>query len=400
MIKQATQCRACPGGLKPVFSLGSIYPSAFTPTPDPPSGWLKVPLNLMECQMCGLVQLEHTFEPDNMYRDYYYQSGINPTMREALRDVVKEAVAAVDLKSGDLVVDIGCNDGTLLGFYPEYVAGIERVGFDPALNLAEKARRHCEVFINDYFGPNLGKKKARVITAIAMFYDLENIEAFMQSVLTWLSDDGVFVIQMTDLLSMIELSAFDNICHEHLEYWSLKSLLSLLRRFKLSAFRVEHNTVNGGSLRVFCCHNGAREPDASVAEYLAGEAWACKAWGLFEREKFATVIMLREFCRVQTNKGRLIVGLGASTKGNTLLQVAGLTAKDIAYIGELSPAKFAYYTIGSWIPIRPEGWVIGQNPDAAIVLPWHFLDGFKKKLPGLKLIPTLPPASLRQALNG
>lgn len=399
MIKETKQCRACPGGLKPVFSLGSIYPSAFTAMPEPSPDWPKVPLNLLECETCGLVQLEHTFEPDNMYRDYYYQSGINPTMAEALRDVVREAVGVVDLKAGDTVVDIGCNDGTLLVFYPEFVVGVVRVGFDPALNLAEKAQRHCEVFINDYFGPNLGKKKAKVVTAIAMFYDLENIESFMESVLSWLADDGVFIIQMTDLLSMITLGAFDNICHEHLEYWSLKSLISLLRRFKLSVFRVTHNDVNGGSIRVFCCANGARTPEPSVAHYLQGEPLAYNAWNSFRLLKDMVVREIVGFCDLQSKQGRLVVGLGASTKGNTFLQVAGLGPDLIRYIGEVSPSKFAYYTIGSAIPIRPEGWVMNQNPDAVIVLPWHFIAGLRSKLPDQHLIPVLPPSEMLRSLT-
>lgn len=389
--RKTITCRSCGGINRSRFSLGNLYPSSFADSPTPPL-WPKVPLSLAECETCGLVQLEDSFSPDSMYRQYWYQSSLNASMVDALEDVAFCAAQECRLSDGDTVVDIGCNDGTLLACYSEKL-GIKafRIGVDPCVNLAGKASSHCELFLNEYFGTSKPVRKARLITAVAMFYDLEDVSAFMRSVKEWLLEDGIFVIQMTDLLSMMEQNAFDNICHEHLEYWSLKSLIYLMHSQDMEVFRITTNRVNGGSIRAFCCRPGVRRMEDSVKEYLARESpWVEFGWRSFEINARRTLSAVRSFILAAVHGGKTVSAIGASTKGNTLLQLLDLPMGHIREIAEVNPDKFGKFTVGTGIPIRPEYEVLFRNPDYILVLPWHFIEDFKSRLAGRNILWPMP----------
>jgi len=216
-------CRLCGSTLETVLDLGYIYLNDFV---EEGANIVSAPLTLVKCKDCELVQLKDTPDLDLLYRQYWYQSSLNKSMVEALQDVVDNIEARVDLQPGDVVIDIGCNDGTMLGQY--YEPELYKIGFDPALNLAKKAKKHCTVFHNTYFGDtSIETPMAKVITSIAMFYDLEDPHTFVELVKRSLDPDGIWVVQFTDLLSMFKINAFDNICHEHLEYYSFKVLRNL-----------------------------------------------------------------------------------------------------------------------------------------------------------------------------
>jgi hypothetical protein len=261
-VKTRTTCRVC-GSTKliPILSLGNQFVTNFVDEPE--GDYPKGPLELVLCNVndggCGLLQLKHTMERDSMYRKYWYKSGISTTMVKALADVTRAVEKSVCLGQGDIVIDIGANDGTLLRQYK--TPGLVRVGFEPS-NLWKLAVEGNTKIIHDYFNhasfsKEFGEQKAKAITSIAMFYDLENPNTFVEDVKKCLDKNGIWIIQMNYLGSMIENNTFDNISHEHLEYYSLMSLSNLLENHDLEAFDVELNDVNGGSFRIYVKKKGA-----------------------------------------------------------------------------------------------------------------------------------------------
>src|SRR3989344_4016704 len=268
-VKRIRKCRVCSfARLQKIFSLGDFYVSNFIDEKEQKE-FTKYPLTLVLCNKkaggCGLLQLEHTVSNEILYRNYWYRSGTNSTMTGDLQDVVRAARAIVPLKRSDFVLDIGCNDGTLLRMYD---GGARRVGFEPARNLVQIAGLNADKIINDFFNYPAWQKafpraKAKVITAIAMFYDLDNPNQFIADAKKCLHRDGIFIIQMSYLPLMLSENAFDNIWHEHLEYYSLLSLENLLSRHGLRVFDVELNDVNGGSFRAYIC-NVDSKPDIRI----------------------------------------------------------------------------------------------------------------------------------------
>ncbi len=371
-------CRICGESMREVLDLGNIYPSNFV---DKTKGEA-VPLVLMECKSCGLVQLKHTVTLDEMYRTYFYQSGINPSMVKSLQDVVTDIENTIKIDDLDLLLDIGCNDGTMLTLYKNKLAF--KLGYDPALNLAEKANKNCSFFVNDYFNKNSYYwNKAKVVTAIAMFYDLPDPNKFVKDVADILDDYGIFVLQFTDLISMMKINAFDNICHEHLEYYKLSDIKNLLNKHGLDIFKASYNNVNGGSIRVFAqkiqndfsfaTDNSVYDALIEERAYLDGFENPMKAFAERINKTKRTVL---DFLVRAENAGIRLYGMGASTKGNTLLQYFGITKKLIPVIADVNPDKFGKFTIGSNIPIVSEDEMFDEHPEMLFVLPWHFIEDF------------------------
>lgn len=371
-------CRVCKGALKDVLSLGDIYPSNFVAKTEGKA----VPLALVECKSCGLVQLKYTVNLDEMYRTYFYQSAINPSMVKSLQDVVTDIENTIKIDDLDLLLDIGCNDGIMFTLYKNKIAF--KLGYDPALNLKEKAEKHCNVFVNDYFSKSsYFWNKAKVITAIAMFYDLPEPNEFVKDVVSVLADDGIFVLQFTDLISMMKINALDNICHEHLEYYKLSDVKNLLNKHGLDIFKVSYNNVNGGSIRVFASkmnEDYSFATDNSVYDALIEERAYLDS---FEdpMKSFAERISkvkntTLDFLLKAENAGIRLYGMGASTKGNTLLQYFGITKKLIPVIAEVNADKFGKFTVGSNISIISEDEAFSKHPEMFFVLPWHFIEDF------------------------
>src|SRR5271155_3590373 len=260
-VTARSTCRSCSSpNLDPALDLGNLYVSNFADVPES-SRWPRVRLELLLCQRCGLVQLRHTTPAEWLYKRYWYKSGVSNTMRAALADITAKASRFSGLDRGDSVLDIGCNDGTLLRSYN--VDGIRRIGFEPAENLWLEAAAGTDRIVNDFFSARpVQGEQFRVITSIAMFYDLENPNAFVADVAGLLHEEGVWIIEMHYLPQVLARNAFDSICHEHLEYYSLTALESLLERHGLIVPDAETNDVNGGSLRVYVVHRAS--PAASV----------------------------------------------------------------------------------------------------------------------------------------
>lgn len=392
-FKTIRACRSCGGrNLKPVLTLGRPYVSNFVDGSSPKGG--RVPLELVLCDAetggCGLLQLKHTVSPERMYRQYWYHSGMNPMMQEALAEITEEIESRVPLQKGDLVLDIGCNDGTLLRSYR--TPGLILAGFEPAKNIIVRAREGTHQIINNFF--NYGAlrrispgRRAKVITSIAMFYDLDDPNRFVSDLVRCLDSDGIWVIQMNYLSSMLEQNSLDNICHEHLEYYSLTSLLPLLRRHGLGVLDVTLNTVNGGSFRATIGRKGnpfgSQSGKGRVARLLEAESriglHTMETYRAFAKRTASIKERLRRLIQKESTRGKKIYAYGASTKGNTLLQYCGLDSGWIAKAVDKNRDKWGRKTIGTNIPIISEEQARKERPDYFLILPWHFLKEFKKR---------------------
>lgn len=366
-----TTCRVCHApGLRPIGSLGSLYVSNFI---RPGDEVIRAPLELVLCKSCSLLQLKHTAPQELMYaRFYWYRSGVTETMRNALREVAETAARTALLKPGDIVLDIGANDGTLLSFYPR---GTVRVGCEPADNLIGELKKNCEHALHDFWSYEAYQKlklpKARIVTALGMFYDMEDPNQFVADAAKALADDGIFVAQLMCLKNMLEKNDVGNVCHEHLEFYSLESLKFLFEKNGLEIFRIEENDVNGGSYRLYARH--LRNGSIAFDERFTEEDYKAFFTRIEENKKECVA-----FIRQEAAKGKKIYVYGASTKGNTILQYYGLDHTLIRGAAEKSAEKFGRYTVGTMIPIIPEE-EARAAADYFLVLPYAFLDEFLKK---------------------
>lgn len=394
-IKARTTCRISGEKLVPLFTLGELYLSDFLKK-DEGVGYEPVELKMMLAPQSGLVQLAHTVPGDVMYRKYWYKSGTNATMTNELMGIAKKAQEMMRLREGDVFVDIGCNDGTLFKFVEKHIV---RIGFDPN-DFKKESSEHADIIINNYFNhkeykkTKHGHKKAKVITSIAMFYDLEHPDVFVEDIKKTLDRDGLWIIQMSYLPLMLKQLAFDNICHEHLEYYSLESLQYLLQKHKLQIVDCELNDINGGSFRIYIRHDNADRTTFATAPYR--DVARMRVDSILNYEKslqlekkkiymdfWKDINLLKkqtvDFIKKEKKKGKTIWGYGASTKGNTLLQWFELDNTLIDAIAERSEAKYGLKTAGTNIPIRSEADMRRAKPDYLLVLPWHFIDEFKKR---------------------
>ena len=399
MVLRRQSCRSCGSrALTEVLSLGEqCIASNFSISADFPPIERRIPLELVRCdpsldeQACGLVQLRHTVPGDLMYASYGYRSGINEGMVRHLRDLAHTMEKRVGLAPDDLVVDIGANDGTLLRHYES--KGIQRIGFEPS-DIDPPEPIADVSFIKDYFSAaalraQIEKQKARIVTSIAMFYDLEEPNRFVADVAAILADDGLWAIELSYLPSMLDLASFDTICHEHLEYYALGSLEHLLHKHGLVVADAELNDTNGGSIRVYVCHAGARHSvrthEARVRLYALKKR-ECEI-KLDRDEPYARFANRIEKVRNDLNvllsdlkrAGKRVYGYGASTKGNVILQYAGITTKQVDAIADRNPAKWGSTTPGSGIPIISEEEMRKASPDYLLALPWHFMKGFQER---------------------
>ncbi|MFD6619292.1 class I SAM-dependent methyltransferase [Streptomyces albidoflavus] len=382
------ECRACGNrSLLPVLDLGSQALTGIFPHTREEKVPVE-PLELVRCspEGCGLVQLRHTVDPSLMYGDSYgYRSGIRPFMVNHLRSKVETVTGLVDLEATDLVLDIGSNDSTLLRHYP--ADGPTLVGIDPT---GEKWRprypRHIDLiadfFSKETFGARYGDRKAKIITSIAMFYDLPDPLAFMRDVHDVLDDDGVWMLEMSYLPSMLAATAYDVVCHEHLEYYALRPIEWMAERAGLTVIRADVTDVYGGSLCLTLAKTPTRHKvDEAAIDQLRRQE---EALGLDSDAPFTSFAArveehraeLRGFLADSRAAGKLTLGYGASTKGNVILQYCGIDESDLPCIGEVSPEKAGRFTPGTHIPIVSEEAALAQKPDQLLVLPWVYRDGY------------------------
>ena len=366
-------CRVCGSKeLTPIFSLGNLYVSTFVNKLGENIG--RAPLKLVYCENCTLLQLQHTAPQELMYsRHYWYKSGINPVISKDLKEIAKKAQKIAKPKKGDNVLDIGANDGTLLKYYPK---NLILVGCEPATNLLSELKKVTKYVIGDFWTNKewqkiMGEKKAKIITAIGMFYDMEDPNQFIRDAARALSEDGIFIAQLMCLRPMMEKNDVGNICHEHLEFYSYRSLVELFERNGLEIFKVEENNINGGSYRLF-----ARHIKTGSIDYL--EKITKKDYRDFFKRIENNKKWCVDFIKKEAGKGKKIYVYGASTKGNTILQYYGLDNKLISGAADKSSEKWGKYTVGTNIPVVREE-EARKKADYFLVLPWAFFDTFYKR---------------------
>lgn len=379
--------------MKELFTLGNIYVSDFLKDGETPRGG-SVEMKLMMDDN-GCVRLEKTAPLDTMFGKYWYRSGINNTMKTELNGIVDSITKTVKLNDNDLWIDIACNDGTLLSYVPK---NLIRVGIDPVDDTYKvESEKHSDLIIQDYFSAEVfkqskyGNQKAKVITTIAMFYDLENPKSFVNDIKEVLDDNGIWVLQLSYTPLMIKQLAFDNICHEHVYYYSLFNIMKMFKECGIDIVDLQLNDTNGGSFRIYCMKENAdktkfsTQPYRDVCDFKINSILkyeeslkldSIETWDEFYRQinelKEKTVSFIKE----EKSKGKTIWGYGASTKGNTLLQYFELDNTLIDGIAERSPYKFGLKTVGTNIPIYSEEDMRVAKPDYLLVLPWHFINEF------------------------
>jgi NDP-4-keto-2,6-dideoxyhexose 3-C-methyltransferase len=398
MYSEVKQCRICGNSnLVEVLDLGEQYLTGVFPsrkTPSLSSG----PLQLVKCigsdprSFCGLVQLRYSFDAKEMYGDTYgYRSGLNPSMVDHLHRKVEALQELIPVGPEDFVLDIGSNDGTLLARYSS--GGPTLFGIDPSASKFQRYYRPDMKLIVDFFSANVflhhsGGQKAKIVTSIAMFYDLEEPQAFVNDIASVLAADGVWHLEQSYLPSMLRTNSYDTACHEHVEYYALRQLDWMVRRVGLRIIDVELNNINGGSFAVTIGKESSnlRANEAAI-EALAEDERVLALDTLQPFEAFWKRVLrqrdelLSFFSCVQQQK-QLVIGYGASTKGNVLLQFCGITPDMLPCIGEINEDKFGCVTPGTWIPIVPESEARALNPDYFLVLPWHFRNGIVKREAG------------------
>jgi GDP-mannose 4,6-dehydratase len=363
------KCRVCGSPhLTPLFSLGDLYLSTFVKDKYDHIG--KAPLDMFWCENCSLVQLKHTAPQELMYSGHYwYRSGLNKVIIDDLKEIAKASSELVNLQPGDVVLDIGANDGTLLSFFPE---SIKTIGCEPATNLISELKQNAKVVIDDFWDfekyKHLFEKKAKVITAIGMFYDMDDPGKFIRDAVKALDENGVFIAQLMTSKPMLEKNDLGNICHEHLEYYSYESLKYLFEKNGLEIFKVEENSINGGSYRLFARH--FKKGSVPYPENISKQDF-------IDLEK--RIIKNKEDClnllKSLAKQGKKVYGYGASTKGNTILQYYGIPPELLKGIAEIHPEKIGKYTVGTNIPIINED-EAKEKADYLLVLPYAFKDNF------------------------
>tara|TARA_B100001057_G_scaffold302369_1_gene302575 strand:+ start:9713 stop:10951 length:1239 start_codon:yes stop_codon:yes gene_type:complete len=373
-IKKIFKCRLCKNDkLKQIHNFGNHYVSNFVSKKNIKNG-IRAPLNLVYCNKCQLLQLEHSAPQEIMYKKFYwYKSGITKTMRDGLRELYQDIKKNCKIKPGEVILDIGANDGTLLKYFKK--DKIITIGCEPAKNLKKELKKNCNFLIDDFWHSKHLKKipkkfqKLKVISAIGMFYDLEDPSKFIKHAADSLDDNGIFVAQLMCSHSMFKTNDLGNICHEHLEYYSYKSLKYLFEKNGLKIFKMSENQINGGSYRIYCKKNIKKsikfKEQASYAEIIK----------FVKRVKKNKQITLK-FIKDKMKMGKKIFLYGASTKGNTLLQYYNLTNKEIPFAAERSKTKWGKYTVGSGIKILSEEKARNKNPDYFFVMPYGFIDEF------------------------
>jgi NDP-4-keto-2,6-dideoxyhexose 3-C-methyltransferase len=395
LYSEVDKCRICGNSeLDPILDLGFQALSGIFPRQENqhvPSG----PLQLVKChedsrgESCGLVQLAHTYDPNWLYGTHYgYRSGLNQSMVDHLWEMARKIKERIDIGSGDLILDIGSNDGTLLRAMNE--PGATLTGMDPTGGKFHEFYPPHVQLITDFFSAErfrreFGERKAKVVTSIAMFYDLEAPIEFMQQVCEVLRDDGIWVFEQSYLPTMIKMNSYDTVCHEHLEYYRLKQVQWMADRAGLKILDVELNAVNGGSFAVTVGKAGSPHPEnvgaiqKMLAEESSGGFQGMEVYAKFRESALRHQEEFPRFLGAMARRSKVLFGYGASTKGNVMLQFCGINKEQLPYIAEVNPDKFGCFTPQTRIPIISEQQAGSMKPDGFVVLPWHYRESIVRR---------------------
>lgn len=414
MFKEIKKCRCC-GSMKlsTVLDLGDQYLTGIFPDNDD-NNITKGPIKLVQCRSsngCRLVQLKHSYNLNELYGDNYgYRSGLNPSMVDHLKSNIINIIKKYPLNfDKNFIIDIGSNDGTTLKLYPKS-RKYKLCGIDPTIKKFKNFYPNYIKCIDDFFSYKavnrkfLKGNKANIITSFSMFYDLEKPLQFIKDIYKTLSDDGVWIFEQSYLPSMIDTLSFDTICQEHLEYYTLTQINWMLIKCNLKIIDVSFNNTNGGSLIVFASkkNSNLKVNDNKIKKILNKELYSGylkdEYWKDFNNKIKKYSEVFNKFLLKAKKDKSIIIGLGASTKGNVLLQYLNIKSNQILAIGEVNKEKYFKFTPGTNIPIISEDKALSLNADYYIILPWHFKDFFlkNKKFKNKKLVFPLPKFEIIQ----
>jgi len=388
------KCRVCGNpDLKEFINLGNLAFTGIFPkslNEKVPTGFLR----LARCsgdknKVCGAVQLLDSFPSHILYGDSYgYRSALNISMVNHLKDIAEEALKTARPKKGDIIIDIGSNDGTLLSFFPEdyYIL----IGVDPTIKKFGKYYRKDILQVDNFFDKKhidslLCGKKAKIITSIAMFYDLEDPIAFAIDINHMLDKKGIWIFEQSYTPNIFKKCGYDTICHEHLLYYSLRDINWILDKAELKIVNIGLNNVNGASIRITASKKSSDYPEAlkkirGIMEYERKIGYEDEDFfRFFVNQVFNHKTELNKVLDRLCAENKKIFGYGASTKGNVILQFCQLNSEKIPYVAEVNENKFGCFTPGTKIPIISEEEAKKIKPDYFLVLPWHFKKGIIKK---------------------
>lgn len=411
MPELVTKCRVCGnaalvacGGLGDQY-LSSVFPATLDYRKTVPS----LPLDLMLCdktknaRACGLLQLAHNLDLSAMYDAYPYTSSSNPSMPLLLKDVADSGRKLGHLAKGDLILDIGCNDGTFLSFYKN--EDFILLGIDPAKNVKTILTAPEFTYIRDFFNAKTfaaaSPKKAKLVASLAMFYHLHDPVGFSRDVAACLDDEGAWIVQMAYLPTMLKTNMYDNIVHEHAGYYGVQHMRWIMEEVGLEIFDVELNDVYGGSFRLFIEKKAGRRfkisprVQATLQDELDMGIFDPATYRAFMRRVEKTRDDLRALCAKLKKEGRTVWVYGASTKGNTILQYCGLGHNELVAAADANPFKLGKFVVGADLPIKDEQTMRAAKPDYLLALPYSFVEGFRKReaaltASGTKFIVPLP----------
>jgi len=390
IYKNIKRCRVCGSkDLTPVVAVEEqhLSPTFVVTNENNPLAAIRVPQTLMLCDRdknkigCGLLQLKETVEPDYLYREYFYRSGVSDTMRKDLKYVVEDVLGRSEVEDNDVVVDIGANDCTMINYFPP---NLRRIGVEPAQNIDWSHVKPDIKIVNDYFSQKSLRKilegeKVKIFTSCAMFYDLDEPNGFVADIKSLLHEKGVWCIQLSYLPLMLKNINFYDICNEHLEYYSLHTLNYLMNQNGLEIFDATENNVNGGSVRVMITHIERKvEKTDNFNKLMEVE----DQMNLFDKQTYfdfhEKILSLKNKIKKiiddEVESGNVVLGLGASTKGNMLLQLFGIDKEVLPYISERNPDKVGLKTLGTDIGLISEERARQIGPSCMLVLPWYFKD--------------------------
>lgn len=384
------KCRICGSNrLYHFLDLGSMpIPNGFLSKDELKNKEYSYPLIACVCENCWLVQLTHVVPPKIMFKNYLYIPSTSKTMLEHFKALADEVISKYSLNEKDLVIDIGSNDGTLLGYFKEQ--DIKALGIDPASNLVKVARMRGIDTIDDFFTSKLAEKvvlekgKAKIITATNVVAHIHNLHELITGVEKLLTKDGIFIMEFPYLVDLISKNEFDTIYHEHLSYFSVLPLMELFKLHKMEIFDLKRTPVHGGSIIVYVAKKGSKNKQSSIVKEYINQEKLKKLNKKSTYDDFARRVAvikrdLVSYLKALKRQGKKIVGYGASAKGNVLLNYCGIDTKLLDCVVDSIPYKQGKYTPGTHIPIHPEIWLEKNRPDYALLLSWNFAEEILQK---------------------
>lgn len=364
------------------------------------------PLNLFRCADCSLVQIDYVVAAEELFfPDYPYRSGITSTLVGNLKSTGPTIMKRFDVPEGRLAIDIGSNDGTLLSGFKE--AGMKVLGVEPT-NIANIANENGIETLQAFFDEDISRKivathgKADVVTAANMFAHVSKLGGLIRGVETLLEENGLFVTESHYLLDLLETVQYDSIYHEHLKYYSVKSIIRLFDYYDFTVVEVDRIPNYGGSIRVYAKKGKNHPVGASVTDLLKEE----QRCGLYAEEIYAEFADKIKKSKHQLQKlliealscGERVVGIGSPGRAATLLSYCNIDADSMSYIAEQSTSlKLGLFMPGSHVPIIDEKVMLEEQPELAVILSWHYWQPIVEKLrrKGLKSKIIIPLPEVR-----